>query len=545
MVGSTMLFTALSIPNLILTPIWKYDEKFWTFKLENQGILEFAGINRKSDWSISIGRFSRVEKFVQGFDVGVGNYVGDLNNGPIDVFYFTGSYYLGYAFSDISWLLAGAWFKREGVNFDSERDGMKFNSVGAGFILRKKIDSDIDIGVKLYANCYPEENSMFQNMQIGIGIQLEYRFGDDKIGYTIYPFKYLAHASALIVPEVWGVSTGKATGTLKDIFETDLGAPNAPSVGDKEFPDGIRTSSIAQNQGPSDSDDGKAPDDTARPKRPTPAKDSGTEPVAKLTQPRLDEVQKLIGEAKWEEALAATEKELTVHPGHANLLFFQGLAQFKLEKFDEALASFLQVQKTGVVSLELTISLSETLFYLKKLDECEKVLREGMLKFPKAAALWYNLGGIHAEKKDPENAKKMYAEALLRDKEFGPALYSMADLYASEKAFDKATELLDKLTQQDKYKEIAHTKLAIVLSYQKKWDEALAHVAQLEKLNVGSSKVLRDKILGARAFSELGELIKAKKCKEAKAHFEIIKKDFPTSAALSKAQDLLSRKCPR
>lgn len=283
------------------------------------------------------------------------------------------------------------------------------------------------------------------------------------------------------------------------------------------------------------------------PKKTTPSPDPVPEPVAKLTVPgpNLDAVQKLLGEQKYAEALTVIDRELAAHPDHPRLLFFQGFAQFNLKQYDLALASFEKVRKKGVVSLELTISLSETLFYLQKFDDCEKVLREGMLKFPKAAALWYNLGGIHAEKKDLENAKKMYAEALLREPDFGPALYSLGDLYASEKAWDKASEMLNKLAQQDKYKEIAHSKLAIVLSYQKKWDEALVHVGELEKRNPDAAKLLREKIRVSRAFGELGDLIKAKKCKEAKARLEIIKKEFPGSAALPKAQDLLSRDCPR
>jgi len=283
------------------------------------------------------------------------------------------------------------------------------------------------------------------------------------------------------------------------------------------------------------------------PKKTTPPKDPDPEPIAKLVPagPNLDAVQKLIGEQKYTEALAAIEKELASNPDHPKLLFFQGYALFNLKKYAEALASFEKVQKKGVVSLELTISLSETLFYLQKFDDCEKILREGMLKFPKAAALWYNLGGIYAEKKDPENAKKMYAEALLREPDFGPALYSLGDLLASEKAWDKAFEMLNRLARQDKYKEIAHAKLAIVLSYQKKWEEALGHVAELEKLNAGTAKMLREKIKVSQAFGELGDLIKAKKCKEAKARFEVIKKDFPGAPALPKAQELLTRDCPR
>ncbi|MBU1245082.1 tetratricopeptide repeat protein [Myxococcota bacterium] len=283
------------------------------------------------------------------------------------------------------------------------------------------------------------------------------------------------------------------------------------------------------------------------PKKTTPQRDPEPEPIAKLTlaAPNLEAVQKLLGEGKYDDALAAVERELATHPDHPKLLFFQGFAHFNLKKYEAALVSFEKVRKTGVVSLELTISLSETLFYLQKFDECEKVLRDGMLKFPKAAALWYNLGGIYAEKKDLENAKKMYAEALLREPDFGPALYSLGDLYASEKVYDRATEMLNKLVQQEKYKEIAHAKLAIVLSYQKKWDEALTHVGELEKLNAASAKLLRDKIRVSQAFGELGELIKTKKCKEAKARLETIRKDFPGSPALPRAQELITRDCPR
>lgn len=281
------------------------------------------------------------------------------------------------------------------------------------------------------------------------------------------------------------------------------------------------------------------------PKKTTPVPEPGPEPVAKLAQPRLEEVQKLIGEKKWDEALAAAEKELAAHPNHPKLLFFQGFAHFNRKDFEKALSAFEAVRKQGVVSLELTISLSETLFYLKRYDDCEKVLREGMEKFPKAAALWYNLGGIYAEKNDPANTKKMYAEALVRDPEFGPALFSLADLHATEKDWARAVELLTKLAAQDPYREMAHLKLAVVKSYMKNWDEALGHLAEAEKTNPEAVKPLREKLLVSRAFSDLGELIRTKKCKEARARLEVIRKEHPNSAALPKAQELLARECPR
>ncbi len=283
------------------------------------------------------------------------------------------------------------------------------------------------------------------------------------------------------------------------------------------------------------------------PKKTTPVPEPGPEPIAKLTPPGpdLDAVQQLIGQKKWDEALAAAGKELAAHPNHPKLLFFQGFSHFNRKDFEKALLSFEAVRKQGVVSLELTISLSETLFYLKRYDDCEKVLREGMEKFPKAAALWYNLGGIYAEKNDPVNTKKMYAEALVRDPEFGPALFSLADLHASEKDWARAVELLTKLAAQDAYREMAHLKLAVVKSYMKSWDEAQGHLAEAEKTNPEAVKPLREKLLVSRAFSELGELIRAKKCKEAKARFEVIRKEHPDSPTLPKAQELLSRECPR
>ena len=283
------------------------------------------------------------------------------------------------------------------------------------------------------------------------------------------------------------------------------------------------------------------------PKKTTPVPEPGPEPVAKLTPagPDLAAVKKLVGEAKWDEALAVVDRELAAHPGYADLLFYQGLVHFNRKDFEKALAAFEAVQKKGMSSLELTVGLSETLFYLKRLDECEKVLRAGMEKFPKAAALWYNLGGVYAERKDVENTRKMYAEALLRDPDYGPALYSLSDLYASEKAWDKAVELLTKLTAQPQYKQLAHLKLAVVKSYQKSWDEALGHLAEVEKTNPEAAKPVREKILVSRAFSELGELIRTKKCKEARARLEVIRKEHPGSAALPKAQELLDRDCRR
>ncbi len=263
--------------------------------------------------------------------------------------------------------------------------------------------------------------------------------------------------------------------------------------------------------------------------------------------PSIDGIQKQLDEKKYAEALEAIEQELTEFPGHSRLLFLKGFALFNLQRFEPALAIFLSLEQKGESSLELTISLSETLFYLQRFDECEKILRDGMKKFPKEAALWYSLGGIHAEKKDWDGARQMYSEALLRNPEFGPALSSLGDLFFLQGNLEKARENFGKLARVKGFEGTAHLKMAMVFMKEKKWGEAMQSLAEAQNIQSDHPELprLRAALESARLFDTFSGHLNRKECRQAKELFREIQEKIPSHPVLPKAAESLKKACPR
>lgn len=277
------------------------------------------------------------------------------------------------------------------------------------------------------------------------------------------------------------------------------------------------------------------------PQNPTP------EPVVNEPSVEWQEIQKLLDARQYEAALSKIDKTLTAHPKHEKLLFMRGFALFNLHRYEEALAVFETLRTQGVFTLELVVALSETLFYLKRLDDCEKVLREGMAKFPKAAPLWYNVGGIYAEKGDWEQAYKMYGEALLRQSDFAPALLSAGDIAYRQGNIFQARAHFEKLAGIPNYDVMALLKLAVVDMKEKKWDAALDRLNLVRAKDPQNPELARIETAldAARLFDELSGYLNVKQCIKAKATFQQIQERHSQHPLLPKAMDALKKACPQ
>lgn len=262
---------------------------------------------------------------------------------------------------------------------------------------------------------------------------------------------------------------------------------------------------------------------------------------------RLQEIQKLLDGRQYEAALARIDEERKNFPEHEKLLFMRGFSLFNLQKYEDALAAFDALRQKGKSSLELTVALSETLFSLKRFDECEKVLREGMEKFPKAAALWYSLGGIYAEKGDWEQASKMYGEALLRQADFAPALLSAGDVAYRQGDMARARAHFEKLAGVKGHEALAHLKLAVVDMKEKKWDAARGHLDEVRSMDPQNAELPRieSALDSARLLDELSGHLNAKRCLQAKETLKTIQERHGGHPMLPKAIEAVKKACPK
>ena len=279
----------------------------------------------------------------------------------------------------------------------------------------------------------------------------------------------------------------------------------------------------------------------------TTPQNSTPEPVSREPSVELQEIQKLLDARQYEAALSKIDKTLTAHPKHEKLIFMRGFALFNLQRYEDALAVFETLRTQGVLTLELVVALSETLFYLKRLEDCEKILREGMAKFPKAAPLWYNLGGIYAETGDWEQASKMYGEALLRQPDFAPALLSVGDIAYRQGNLSQARAHFEKLSRIPNYDVMALLKLAVVDMKEKKWDAARERLNSVRAKDPQNPELARIETAldAARLFDEFSGYLNVKQCLKAKATFQQIQERHSQHPLLPKAMDAFKKACPQ
>jgi tetratricopeptide (TPR) repeat protein len=118
--------------------------------------------------------------------------------------------------------------------------------------------------------------------------------------------------------------------------------------------------------------------------------------------------------------------------------------------------------------------LGALLFALRRLDEAEAVLKQGLEVAPNLTELWNVLGGIYLERADWGNAKLAFARALMNEPGHSGALYGMGVVLMQEGEYTRAEERLRRSLASDPADYQTRLSLGACLLEQRRWDDGLA-----------------------------------------------------------------------
>jgi tetratricopeptide (TPR) repeat protein len=118
--------------------------------------------------------------------------------------------------------------------------------------------------------------------------------------------------------------------------------------------------------------------------------------------------------------------------------------------------------------------LGALLFSLRRLDEAEAVLRQGLEVAPNLAELWVVLGGIHLDRAERDNAKLAFARALVTAPDHAGALYGMGVVLMGEGEYARAEQRFRQALARDPADYQTHLSLGACLLELRRWDDGLA-----------------------------------------------------------------------
>lgn len=111
---------------------------------------------------------------------------------------------------------------------------------------------------------------------------------------------------------------------------------------------------------------------------------------------------------------------------------------------------------------------------LRRLDEAEAVLKQGLEVAPNLTELWVVLGGIYIERADWGNAKLAFARVLMNEPGHSGALYGMGVVLMQEGEYARAEERLRRSLASDPADYNTRLSLGACLLEQRRWDDGLA-----------------------------------------------------------------------
>jgi tetratricopeptide (TPR) repeat protein len=137
-------------------------------------------------------------------------------------------------------------------------------------------------------------------------------------------------------------------------------------------------------------------------------------PPAAAQQPVPREVQSLLAQQKWPEALAAIDRVLKLRPNDTELLMERGAVLSALGRQDEALAAFRRVIALQPQRAAAHNNLAVTLAATGRHDEARAALQRAIRLQPGYATAHENLGDLHAHQAAESYRRALEADAGLR-----------------------------------------------------------------------------------------------------------------------------------
>jgi predicted Zn-dependent protease len=273
---------------------------------------------------------------------------------------------------------------------------------------------------------------------------------------------------------------------------------------------------------------------------------------------RLDQIYPGLAPAKHElaqiylrnkqpaDAVRVLREAVAAQPDYTPAVLTLAELDLQMGQPEAALSAMVDLLQRQPNLFRAQLLLAAALQRMGRLDDAAKVIREQIRVAPDHGSLYFLLGVIQLQQKDPAAARGLFEQALQRTPGYLPAITQLADLDLRERKFDEATQRIETFLKDNPTSLDGQYLAARILAVQGNWTEAnrvlrqliaqdsnysqayslllyglittnqLAQVAvELEALHAKTPDNVPVLVLSGLVYGQLGENAKARKAYEA------------------------------
>ncbi len=180
-----------------------------------------------------------------------------------------------------------------------------------------------------------------------------------------------------------------------------------------------------------------------------------------------------------EKALQQWQTVVEVQPRAVPVLAKIGKLNVELQNWDEALAAYGAIAKTGAWTEAFVIDYAELMMRRGLISEASQFLTKAVERYPAVPMVWTLLARVQMELKQLEPAKVAFGKALAIDSKYEPAILGLVDIHIERKEWAEASLLLKNISPKSPA-----------------YSSALASLAKLAMMN-GDRELAEDQFMEA------------------------------------------------
>ena len=191
----------------------------------------------------------------------------------------------------------------------------------------------------------------------------------------------------------------------------------------------------------------------------------------------------LIGEDKFEEALASFESALQLDPKMTQAHFNKGLVHWNLAQLDDAISSYGEAVQLDPEYAEAHFRLGQALFGKRRIEECIAALQRAVEVDPLHAEAYLALGNVLATEGRVQESVAALEKSIEANPEDAGPHYALGNIWGQLGDVDEAVKAYGEVVRLTPDNADAHFRLAVSLYGGEEYADAWKHVHQAQDLD--------------------------------------------------------------
>lgn len=173
-----------------------------------------------------------------------------------------------------------------------------------------------------------------------------------------------------------------------------------------------------------------------------------------------------------DDAARVLREAVIAQPDYVPAILLLGELDLRMGRPEEVISAMIELLKLKPNLARAQLMLAVAFHTMGRLDDAAKVLREQIRISPDHGSLYFLLGMVRLQQKDPATARDLFEQALEHSPDYLPAITQLVDFDLRERKYDEATQRLQTFLQDNPTSLDGQYLAARIFAVQGNWPEA-------------------------------------------------------------------------